>query len=142
MTPNKPLTVLLLLLGSFGFAQEAHNSSLDYAQVIFVRAVRSGRGLWRFDVTVRHRDEGWNHYANLWEVVDPKSDEVLGKRVLLHPHDNEQPFTRSQSGIRIPEELTHVVVRSQCTVHGFGGREVLVELRSGKSELYEVVLED
>ena len=37
---------------------------------------------------------GWEHYANKWDVVGP-DDTILGTRVLLHPHVNEQPFTRS-----------------------------------------------
>ena len=30
-----------------------------------------GSGRWRFDVTVRHADEGWDHYADKWDVVAP-----------------------------------------------------------------------
>jgi hypothetical protein len=46
-------------------------------------------------------DAGWEHYADRWQVLDAGGT-VLGERVLLHPHDTEQPFTRSQSGIEIP----------------------------------------
>lgn len=101
---------------------------LDYAQIVRVRADRTGDDTWSFSVTVRHKDEGWDHYADLWEVVDPRDGTVLGKRVLAHPHDNEQPFTRSQSGIDIPPALDHVIVRAKCTVHGYGGRAVKLNL--------------
>jgi hypothetical protein len=41
-------------------------------------------------VTVRHADEGWEHYADCWEVLT-LDGEVLATRELAHPHDNEQP---------------------------------------------------
>jgi hypothetical protein len=136
------LPLLFFLLSPMGFAWDDHNSDLDYAQTVFVRATRNSNGSWRFDVTVRHRDEGWTHYADRWVVVSPVDQKVIAERVLLHPHDNEQPFTRSQSGIQIPDELTHVIVRARCNVHGFGGREIAVELKPGKSEYHEVVVRE
>ena len=33
------------------------------ADVVGVEATRISPGVWRFDVTVRHADEGWRHYA-------------------------------------------------------------------------------
>jgi len=80
-----------------------------------------------FDVTVRHADAGWDHYANEWQVVAPDGT-VLGTRTLYHPHVNEQPFTRSLSGVRIPPDIHSVTIRARDTVHGYGGREQLVEL--------------
>jgi hypothetical protein len=107
---------------------------LDKANVTFVKATQSDSGTWRFDVTVRHNDEGWDHYADGWDVVLPDGtvlktnpdDEFT--RVLLHPHENEQPFTRSQAGLEIPEDVTDVTVRAHCNAHAFGGRDVIVDL--------------
>ena len=117
--------------------QPAGNPNLDFAQVQFVQATQTGNGTWRFDVTVRHNDQGWDHYADLWQVLDPDGN-LLGERVLLHPHDTEQPFTRSQSGIAIPPEVTQVTVRAKCTVHGFGGQEVVVDLATAEGENFSV----
>jgi hypothetical protein len=113
------------------------NPDLDFAQVEFVRAVQAADGTWRFDVTVRHNDQGWDHYADLWQVVDLQ-DNLLGERILLHPHDTEQPFTRSQSGISIPADVTRVVVQAKCNVHDFGGQEILVDLDSSSGQNFEV----
>ena len=118
--------------------QGGERKDLDYAQVVNVRAVQQDRELWRFDVTVRHNDEGWEHYADAWQVVRPTDGEVLGERVLAHPHEHEQPFTRSLSGVSIPQGLTVVVIRAKCNVHGFGGREVRVDLKRRKGDRYEV----
>lgn len=80
-----------------------------------------------FDVTVKHADTGWDHYANKWEVVAPSGD-ILGTRTLFHPHVDEQPFTRSLSGVAVPPDVTEVIVRAYDSVHEGGGREVRVDI--------------
>jgi hypothetical protein len=81
----------------------------------------------QFTVTLRHADKGWDHYANRWEVLSLEG-EVLGTRILYHPHVNEQPFTRSLGGVRIPPETKQVRVRARDSVHGYGGKEIIVDL--------------
>jgi hypothetical protein len=95
-------------------------------------------------VTVEHPDTGWEDYADGWDVVAP-DDTVLKPdpespftRLLLHPHENEQPFTRSQSNIVIPEGVTQVRVRAHDLVDGFGGREVQVDLTVTAGDGFEV----
>ncbi len=70
--------------------------------------------------TVSHADSGWEHYADHWRVLLPDGDE-LARRVLHHPHVDEQPFTRSLGGVSIPEGVTHVFVEAHDSVHGYGG---------------------
>jgi hypothetical protein len=113
------------------------NPDLNFAQVVFVSAKQNSGGLWQFDTTVRHNDEGWDHYADAWQVVDLDGN-LLAERVLLHPHETEQPFTRSQSSIEIPAEMTQVIVQAKCNVHGFGGQEILVDLTANNGENFEV----
>ena len=86
----------------------------------------------RFSVTVHHADAGWDHYANKWDILAPDG-RVLATRELLHPHDNEQPFTRSLSGVTIPEGVDEVVVRAHDSVHGYGGTEVKVVVTEEQS---------
>ncbi len=81
------------------------------ADVIAVKVRPSGAGLYGFDVTVRSRDTGWDYYAERFEVVAPDGT-VLGRRVLLHPHETEQPFTRELDGVRIAPSITQVTVRA------------------------------
>ena len=97
------------------------------ADVEAVEVTPQSGGTYRFDVTVRHADEGWEHYADRWDVVG-EDGTLLGTRVLHHPHVDEQPFTRSASGIAVPDGATHVVVRAHDKVHGPGGREMRVAL--------------
>lgn len=114
-------------------ADEAAMSAGD-ADVVFVRAVESSSNTWTFHVTVAHPDTGWEDYADGWDVVLPDGTVILPDgssdftRLLLHPHENEQPFTRSQSGIVIPLDVNEVRVRAHDIVDGFGGKEVLVDL--------------
>jgi hypothetical protein len=61
-----------------------------------VRAAQGSDGLWKFDTTVRHNDEGWDHYADAWQVVDSEGN-ILAERILAHPHDTEQPFTAARA---------------------------------------------
>ena len=86
-------------------------------EIVNVQAVQSG-GAWRFDVTLRHADSGWEHYADGWEVLAPDGAS-LGMRVLVHPHVNEQPFTRSLGGVVIPDGITEVVIRARDNVDGW-----------------------
>ena len=110
---------LLLIYNTAAFAGEA--------DVIEVEVKRIGGDTYKFDVTVRHADEGWEHFANKWEVTAPDGT-VLGTRVLAHPHVEEQPFTRSLSGMKIPENLVEVTVRAHDLVHGYGGKTVEVKV--------------
>lgn len=98
------------------------------ADVVAAQATATGPGLYRFDVTVRHADTGWGHYADKWEIVAPDGH-ILGVRTLLHPHVNEQPFTRSLSGVRIPEAVTEVLIRAHDNVDGYGKGVAKVSIR-------------
>ena len=51
-----------------------------------------------------------------------------GVRILTHDHANEQPFTRSLSGVRIPAGVRGVRVQGRDQVSGWGGRTVEVDL--------------
>ena len=97
------------------------------ADVVGVNVSCTNQSICRFEVSVKHGDEGWEHYANKWEVLSPDGD-LLGVRELLHPHEDEQPFTRSLPNIKIPAELTEVVVRAHDLIHGYGGKEFIVTL--------------
>ena len=89
--------------------------------------MKVGDDRYRFQVTLRHEDTGWDHFANAWEVLGPDG-EILATRVLGHPHVNEQPFTRSLSGVKIPKDIKVVTLRARDLVHGYGGRTLKVTL--------------
>lgn len=76
---------------------------------------------------MRHADEGWDHDADRFEVLAPDGT-VPGTRVLLHPHVEEQPFTRSLGDVTIPAGIESVRIRAHDSVHGYGGAEVEREI--------------
>ena len=109
----------------------ANTAIAGEADVVDVRVTQRGES-YNFAVTVRHADAGWDHYADKWDVVTPDG-KVIGTRVLAHPHDNEQPFTRSLGGVRIPAGMAKVRVRAHDKVHGYGGREMDVDMKTGQA---------
>lgn len=96
------------------------------ADVVAVDVAADGQGGYQFTVTVAHQDTGWDHYADRWEILDADGN-ILGTRTLHHPHVNEQPFTRSLSGVEIPAHVSTVTVRAHDNVHGYGGKAVTVD---------------
>ena len=91
-------------------------------------APNAGERVCLFRVSVSHDDQGWDHYADGWNVMKPGADEILATRILHHPHVDEQPFERSLAGVRIPAGLERVRVRAHDKLHGHGGLEKTVEL--------------
>lgn len=113
--------------------------SLAQAGEVSIRAVEflRGAGDWTINVTLEHADSGWKHYADGWRVVDDKG-KVLAVRTLYHPHVNEQPFTRSLSGVNIPANITQVYIEAHDKVHGWSKDRVLVDLSKPKGERFIV----
>ncbi len=113
----KSLTVFLLLLSTASLA--------DDVRIVDVRVECPSSCT--FAVTLEHADTGWDHYANRWDVMT-LDDKLLGTRVLYHPHENEQPFTRSLSGVTIPQGVSQVKVRARDKFHGYSSQEFLVDI--------------
>ncbi|OWU85841.1 hypothetical protein ATO6_02775 [Oceanicola sp. 22II-s10i] len=79
-------------------------------------AERSGMG-WRFEVTVRHADEGWGHYVDGWAILD-ETGKKIAYRKLHHPHVNEQPFTRSLPSVMVPDGTRKIYIQAFCSTGG------------------------
>jgi len=111
------LTFISILLSPLAFAGEV--------RIVDARVECSSSCT--FAVTLEHGDEGWDHFANLWDVVT-LDGELLGSRVLYHPHVDEQPFTRSLSGVIIPAGVSQVKVRARDSVHGYSAQEFVLDI--------------
>ena len=123
----------LLILCALFFSA---NVMAGEAEIIFAKFHKNDAG-WRVDVTLKHADKGWDHYANAWRIVDEKGT-ILGKRVLAHPHTEEQPFTRSLHTARIPADTTVVYVEASDLVHGWSKQRVSVDLNTSSGDRYQV----
>ena len=89
----------------------------DPAEIVGVTARATGAG-WQFDVTIAHGDTGWEDYADGWRV-ELADGTILGTRILVHPHVEEQPFTRSLREVAIPEGVSEVHIRASTNVTGW-----------------------
>lgn len=96
-------------------------------------------GAWTFAVTIQSPDTGCKQYAQWWEVADDSGNELLYRRILMHSHADEQPFTRDGGPVKISGEQP-VVVRAWMLPGGYGGQAMqgtasggfsVVELPSG-----------
>ena len=116
-----PLLVVTLALA---FAAAAWAGDAD---VVAAKVRRATNGTYDFDVTVKSDDRGWEYFADAFEVLTPDG-RVLGTRVLLHPHENEQPFTRDLYGVKIPPGVERVVIRARHKPKGYGGKTLAIEL--------------
>ena len=90
----------------------------DAPQVVEARVIPMD-GVWTIEVTLRHADTGWDHYADGWGVYLEDGTE-LGYRSLQHPHVDEQPFTRRLRQVEIPQAVSSVRIIPRDTVHGTG----------------------
>lgn len=95
--------------------------------MIDVKVRRNAPGVYDFDVTVKSVDKGWAYYADAFEVLAPDG-KLLGRRVLAHPHETEQPFTRDLYGVRIPAGIERVTVRARHKPKGYDGKGLIVAL--------------
>lgn len=113
----------LLVLFVFGGAE----GNAGDVSVLATEFRPAGAGSWQVSATLEHGDTGWEHYADAWRVVSADGT-VYGTRVLHHPHETEQPFTRSLTGVAVPDGLAEVVLRAKDSVHEYGGTEMTVTL--------------
>lgn len=97
------------------------------ADVLDVQVMVSEDTTYTFDVTLSHSDTGWEHYANKWEILD-ENYQIIGTRILHHPHVDEQPFTRSLSGVEISQDTREITIRAHDSVHEYGGKVIRVRL--------------
>lgn len=115
-----------ILIGAFSAPALA-----DAPRIVDAMARKTANG-WTIFVTLAHPDTGWDHYADGWEILAPDG-KSLGLRELAHPHVDEQPFTRSLSGVQIPDDLSQVMVRARCNTHGWGDEFYTLRLETETS---------
>lgn len=114
------LSLLASLCCSIGIA------IADDAAITDVEINLLGDNMYQVSVTLLHADTGWDHYANRWDVLD-EAGNLLGSRVLAHPHVNEQPFTRSLR-LEIPASVKVVTIVAADSVHGDNEETVQVDV--------------
>ncbi|PVZ65773.1 hypothetical protein DC094_17590 [Pelagibaculum spongiae] len=116
--------IKIVFLSSFLFSAATIAGEVD---VVDAKVTKNNDGSYDFSVSLLHADSGWDHYANRWELLDNQQN-ILATRTLHHPHENEQPFTRSLHRVKIPAGVKQILVRGHDLVHGYGGKQMTIEL--------------
>ncbi len=104
-----------------------NTAEADDIKILAADFHHSGGVRWSVNVTLKHGDTGWDHYADNWRVVDDEGN-ILGDRVLLHPHVDEQPFTRGLGNMKVPEGTATVYIEAHDKVHGWTPSRLKVDL--------------
>lgn len=91
-----------------------------HPDIVGVKVTARGGDIFDFDVTVSSPYDTAARYADAFRVLAPDG-KVLGERILLHDHADEQPFTRDLHGVRIPPGIARVTVQGRDMKHGYGG---------------------
>jgi hypothetical protein len=68
-----------------------------------------------------------NSGGDNWRGVDGDGN-ILGDRVLFHPHVDEQPFTRCLGDVEVPVGTTTVYIEAHDKVHGWAPSRLNVDL--------------
>ncbi len=97
--------------------------TFDHAHVLGTTFTKTAADTYTVSATVRHDDTGWDDYADAFEVRGEGVEN--GLRELLHPHVEEQPFTRSQPGVTASGE---VWLEAKTNTLSSGGSKIYLDL--------------
>lgn len=84
-------------------------------------------GTYRLAVTISSPYDSAERYASGWRVIDP-AGETLAEHRLAHDHADEQPFTRTQTGLEIPGNIEQVTIEGRDLTNGYGGGTVQLDV--------------
>ncbi|MFU8840630.1 MAG: hypothetical protein ACNA8R_07880 [Nitriliruptoraceae bacterium] len=97
---------------------------------VLAAELQATNGTWQLSATLSSPYDTPERYADAFRALDEDGN-VLGVRELAHDHANEQPFTRSLSGLAIPEDVERITVEGRDQRYGWGGATVEVEVPAG-----------
>jgi len=101
-----------------------------FPDVVAVEIRRVGEDGYDLSVTLSSPYDTPERYADGWRVLAPDGN-TLGEHQLGHDHADEQPFTRVQTGLRIPGDVDEVTVEGRDQANGYGGGTIVVEVPRG-----------
>ncbi len=106
---------------------ELNTGNADHPDVLEASLEHDNDGSWSLEVTLSSQYDSPERYADGWRVLD-KDGTVLGEHTLTHDHADEQPVTRKQFGLQIPESVGQITIQGSDTDNGYGGETLVVEV--------------
>lgn len=100
----------------------------SFADVLSIR-VTGEPGRYQFGVEIASPDTGCEQFADWWEVLSDDR-QLLYRRILLHSHVDEQPFTRSGGPVEI-DASSVVYIRAHMNTTGYGGQVLRGTVQGG-----------
>jgi hypothetical protein len=104
-------------------------SEQRFPDVLAAELTSEPAGTYAVTVTLSSPYDSPDRYAAGWRVLAPDGSE-LGSHTLTHDHASEQPFTRTQTGLEIPQQVTEVTVEGRDLRYGYGGGTATVAVPS------------
>lgn len=95
----------------------SNDTRAQLAEVMQVQ-VSGSEGGYTFSVTLKSPDTGCDQFADWWEVITPEGD-LIYRRILLHSHVDEQPFTRSGGPVEVNSNR-ELIIRAHMNTTGYG----------------------
>lgn len=102
-------------------ASASEASGAEFPDVIDAELTSNDDGTWQLSVTLSSPYDSPERYANGWRVFG-EDGEVLGEHTLTHDHADEQPVTRTQGALSIPDNVDLITIEGSDTANGYGGQ--------------------
>jgi hypothetical protein len=106
-------------------AQDDSDNRQRYPDIKSVEIEKVDESTADLSVTVSSPYDSPERYADGWRVLD-QDDQVLGEHTLAHDHADEQPFTRTQTGLTVPDGTQELTVQGRDLKNGYGGQTATV----------------
>jgi hypothetical protein len=113
-------TAIALVACSAPAAESPARPEVSADADVLAVALSGEPGGYQVDVTILSPDTGCGQYADWWELVRPDGTLVY-RRILLHSHTDEQPFTRGGGPVALAAG-DEVIVRAHMHPGGYGGQ--------------------
>lgn len=108
--------------------QDAAGGSDRFPDVRQATLKPTGKGVYDATITVSSPYDTPERYADGWRVLKAGTDEVLSEHMLAHDHADEQPFSRTQSDLKIPDGVSRVTIQGRDQDNGYGGETVTIDV--------------
>lgn len=125
-SPAAPNTTTADIASSTTLTPESSaDSDQRFPDILAAKLKSTGSDTFDLDVTVASPYDTVERYADGWRVLDP-DQQMLGEHMLTHDHATEQPFTRTQAGLKIPATVTNITIEGRDKSNGYGGKTVTI----------------